>query len=183
METFSALLTLCAGIHPHKGHWRGSLMFSLIFAWTNGRVNNRDVGDLRRHRAHHYVTLMTLAMIISRNSTESRVFFILHSQHHNDLNSIVLGKTYWGLKAFTFNTVLFNNDIILSHHFFRWYHLSSSYVGMTLNEFWTNNMMSRTHFHQLFSFVLQIGLEDHRKWAENPGIWRIKINCDWYSDK
>ena len=26
----------------HKGQWRGALMFSLIYAWTNDWVNNRD---------------------------------------------------------------------------------------------------------------------------------------------
>ena len=31
---------------PHKGQWRGSLMFSLICAWINGWVNNREAGDL-----------------------------------------------------------------------------------------------------------------------------------------
>ena len=52
------------GIHrspvnsPHKGQWRGALMFSLICAWTNSWVNNRDAGDLRRHRAHYDVTVM-----------------------------------------------------------------------------------------------------------------------------
>ena len=51
MGTFSALLALCAGIHrlpvnsPHEGPWRGALMFSLICAWTNDWVNNRDTGD------------------------------------------------------------------------------------------------------------------------------------------
>ena len=34
---------------PHKGQWRGALMFSLICAWTNGWVNNWNAGDLRRH--------------------------------------------------------------------------------------------------------------------------------------
>ena len=40
METFSMLLTLCArnslvtGEFPHKGQWRGALMFSLICAWV-----------------------------------------------------------------------------------------------------------------------------------------------------
>ena len=54
------------GIHrspvnsPHKGQWRGALMFSLIFAWTNGWVNNGDAGDLRRHRAHYDVTVTIL---------------------------------------------------------------------------------------------------------------------------
>ena len=42
-----------------KGQWRGTLMFSLICAWTNGWVNNRDTGDLRRHDAHYDVTIMT----------------------------------------------------------------------------------------------------------------------------
>ena len=43
---------------PHKGLWCGALMFSLICAWTNGGVNNREAGDLRRHRAHYDVTVM-----------------------------------------------------------------------------------------------------------------------------
>ena len=42
------------GIHrspvnsPHKGQWRGALMFSLICAWITDWVNNREAGDLRR---------------------------------------------------------------------------------------------------------------------------------------
>ena len=54
------------GIHwspvnsPHKGQWRGTLMFSLICTWTNGWVNNREAGDLRRHRTHYDVTVMTV---------------------------------------------------------------------------------------------------------------------------
>ena len=52
------------GIHrspvdsPHKGHWRGTLMFSLIWAWTNDWANNEDAGDLRHHRVHYDVTVM-----------------------------------------------------------------------------------------------------------------------------
>ena len=52
------------GIHrspvnsPHKGQWRGSLMFSLICLWTKGWVNNREAGDLRRYRAHYDVIVM-----------------------------------------------------------------------------------------------------------------------------
>ena len=30
-------------------------MFSLICAWIKGWVNNREAGDLRRHRAHYDV--------------------------------------------------------------------------------------------------------------------------------
>ena len=50
------------GIHrspvnsPHKGQWRGALMFSLI--WISGWVNNHVAGGLRRHRAHYNVIVM-----------------------------------------------------------------------------------------------------------------------------
>ena len=65
METLSALLNLCAGINrspvnsTHKDQWRGAWMFSLIWAWTNGCVNIRDAADLRRHRAHNDVIVMS----------------------------------------------------------------------------------------------------------------------------
>ena len=64
MEAFSALLAFVCGIHrspvnfPHKGQWRVTLVFSLICAWTNDWVNNREAGDLRRHHAHYDVTVM-----------------------------------------------------------------------------------------------------------------------------
>ena len=64
METFSALLAICAGNSPvtvdspHKGQWRGVSMFVLIWAWINGWVNNGEAGDLRCHHAHYDVTLM-----------------------------------------------------------------------------------------------------------------------------
>ena len=43
---------------PHKGQWRGALIFSMICGRINGWVNNRDAGDLRRYRAHYYVIVM-----------------------------------------------------------------------------------------------------------------------------
>ena len=61
METFSALLALCAGNSPvtgefpAQGQWSGVLIFSLICAWINGKVNNHEAGDFRRHRAHYDV--------------------------------------------------------------------------------------------------------------------------------
>ena len=45
-------------IPPHKGQWGGALMFSLIWAWINDWVNNREAGDLRHHRAHYDVIVM-----------------------------------------------------------------------------------------------------------------------------
>ena len=61
---FSRYWPFVRGIHrspvnsPHKGQWRGALMFCLICAWINGWVNNREAGDLRRHRAHYDVIVM-----------------------------------------------------------------------------------------------------------------------------
>ena len=52
------------GIHrspvnsPHKGQWRGTLMFSLICVWINVWVNNREAGDLRLYHAHYDVIVM-----------------------------------------------------------------------------------------------------------------------------
>ena len=44
---------------PHKGQWRGALMFTLICARMNGWVNNREAGDLRRYRVHYDVIVMS----------------------------------------------------------------------------------------------------------------------------
>ena len=57
------------GIHrspmnsPHKGQWRRALMFSLNYAWTNDWENTPDAGDLRRHRAHYDLNVMTRSCI------------------------------------------------------------------------------------------------------------------------
>ena len=45
------------GNFPHKGQWRGALIF-FICAWINGWLNNREAADLRRHRAHYDATVM-----------------------------------------------------------------------------------------------------------------------------
>ena len=68
MEPFSALLALCAGNSPvpvnspHKGQWRGAVMSSLICAWINDWVNNREAGDLRRHRGQDYDVIVMVQL-------------------------------------------------------------------------------------------------------------------------
>ena len=63
---FQRYWSFVRGIHrspvnsPHKGQWRGALMFSLICAWISAWVNNRGAGDLRRQRAHCDVTVMNI---------------------------------------------------------------------------------------------------------------------------
>ena len=69
MEPFSALLALGAGNSSVTGQFPSqrpvarALMYSLIYAWTNDRVNNRYTGDQRRHRAHYDVTVMWYRII------------------------------------------------------------------------------------------------------------------------
>ena len=64
MEKFSTLLAICAGNSPvpgefpHKGQWRGALMFSLICVWINDWVNNGEAGNFRCYPAHYDVTVM-----------------------------------------------------------------------------------------------------------------------------
>ena len=80
METFSALLAICAGNSPvpvnspHKCQWRGALMLSLICVWINGWVNNHDAGDLRRYRVHYDVIVM-VSMLFWENNVNT-----IHSQ-------------------------------------------------------------------------------------------------------
>ena len=72
------------GIHrspvnsPDKGQWRGALMFSLICAWTNRWVNNRNAGDSRRHRVHYDVTVMLVMPLDCHDASETtwRIFVI-----------------------------------------------------------------------------------------------------------
>ena len=64
METFSALLSLCAGNSPVTGdfssQWPVTWSFDVFFhmCLSNGWVNIRNAGDLRRHRVHNDVTVM-----------------------------------------------------------------------------------------------------------------------------
>ena len=56
METFSALLAICAGNSPVTGEFPAqrpvTRSFDIFFGW----VNNRQAGDLRRYRAHYDVS-------------------------------------------------------------------------------------------------------------------------------
>ena len=81
-------------------------MFSLICAWMNGWVNNRETGDLRRHHAYHEATVMGKCLSKWRytdlrgpgagNSTQYRS---KHNIHHISFasttmsSSIIIWKT------------------------------------------------------------------------------------------
>ena len=85
------------GIHrspvnsPHKGQSRGALMFSLICARINDWVNNREAGDLRRHRGHYDVSVMPENDLIDTANCHYGP-----SNTHSDSMS-----SYWGYLAAT----------------------------------------------------------------------------------
>ena len=67
METFSALLAICAGNSSVTGEFSTqrpvTRSFGVFFdlrlnKWINGWVNNREAGDLRHHRTHYDVFVM-----------------------------------------------------------------------------------------------------------------------------
>ena len=71
-ENFPGYWPFLRGIHRslvnsrHKGRWRKALMFPLICTRISAWVNNREAGDLRRHRTHYEVIVM-LRMLCLRN--------------------------------------------------------------------------------------------------------------------
>ena len=66
METFSALLAICAGNSPVTAEFPAqspvtqSIDVFFICAWINGWVNNDEAGDLGRHCAHYGGTVMRI---------------------------------------------------------------------------------------------------------------------------
>ena len=82
------LLALCAGNStvpvnfPHKGQWRGALMFSLFCTPIHDWVYNREAGDLRRYRGHYDV-------IVMYGNVEVTYFVVAWSRStNNDIMSI-----------------------------------------------------------------------------------------------
>ena len=85
---FSCYWSFVRGIHrspvnsPHKGQWRGALMFTLICYWINGWVNNREAGDLRRYRAHYDVTVMVYKILHTIHSVTFRKLCIIWNRRY-----------------------------------------------------------------------------------------------------
>ena len=115
------------GIHglpvnsPHKGQWRGALMFSLICAWMNGWVNNREAGDLRGHCAHYDVIVMLIMlthcglnkMIATKRTIFWNAFYTFSSTPN--------GSTGWQcIYIYIYHlSALYHKTIWSSHHVWR----------------------------------------------------------------
>ena len=104
------------GIHrspvnsPHKGQWRGTLMFSLICVWINDWVNNREAGDLRRHRGHCDVNVMQ----IWNNGMENIGFTHWGRVTHICVSKLTIIGSYNGLSPGRHQANIWTNAGILS---------------------------------------------------------------------
>ena len=139
IETLSALLALCAGNSPvigefpHKYQWHGALIFSLICAWINGWVNNREAGDLRRHRAHYDV--IVIIHTCHNPSYSLAIFFrweikqsVAQTNWSVRLDATTRDKTKWTalIWYFTFLETWTPNVVgqiaEITHHRLEWWH-------------------------------------------------------------
>ena len=128
MEIFPRYRPFVRGIHrspvncPHKGQWRGALMFSLICTWIKGWVNNGKAGDLRRYRAHHGVTIIYVLIVntVTCTSINMGIAFLRHRIktcivttlcHYTVLNSLIKSSLElirfvlqkWGTRSMNFS--------------------------------------------------------------------------------
>ena len=90
---------------PHKGQWRGALMFSLICVWINGWVNHREAGDLRCYRAHYKVTVMYSQNV--HHFVQASVCW-----EACDLNKSFTDITYWKLLFQQTSDVISDENVI-----------------------------------------------------------------------
>ena len=76
METFSALLPICAGNSPVTGEFSAQRPVTRSFDVSfdlrlnkrlSNLLNNRDAGDLRRHQAHYDVTVSLRLATVNHN--------------------------------------------------------------------------------------------------------------------
>ena len=118
------------GIHrspvnfPHKGKWRGDLIFSLIYVWINGWVNNREAGDLRQLSCPLWRHCNVLEC--SDGATYSGVRFTDNQSHdpvalalstHASLNCVIIVKFESTSSLFSFKKMSFEMRSPKYHHF------------------------------------------------------------------
>ena len=124
------------GIHwslvnsPHKDQGVGALMFSLICSWTNGWVNNRDAGDVRRHCAYYGVTVFKLTIFVlfdlevwrmtlknNRAPMPHQALCMISSPYINSNWSYGPERLNWVL---TYVTLTCDLDLVHGYHFCHW---------------------------------------------------------------
>ena len=94
-------------------------MFSLIYVWMNGWINNHEAGDLRRNRAHYDVTVMLchLGVLLTHPydiiSIQSRTDELLTLPYNMSSISYHTGQLL--IHPFDISSKLFCTDELLSH--------------------------------------------------------------------
>ena len=144
METFPASLALCAGNSPLIGEFlpqrQVTRSFDVFFDLRRNKVNSREAGDLRRHRAPYDITVTSTVPIKDDN-------------HH----TVVEMKIEW----YTFRIVsLFFRSIICQMCFTQklWSPYNISFLRCPLNMIWFSwislTSKNETQFHIFFVFIV-----------------------------
>ena len=94
---------------PHKGQWCGALIFSLIWAWINGWVNNREAGDLSRHRVNYDVTVMTFRQL----DLQRHISFKMYSKFNISLQESTFENVTCKLLTISFRLQYIKDQSIL----------------------------------------------------------------------
>ena len=182
METFSALLALCAGNSPvpspHKGQWRGAFIFSLICAWINRWENSRDAGDLRRYRPHYDVIVMSLANLLLKlghgwSVTWSEIITRYNSLTHfhcpNKKHSAAKTR-WWNRTCLSWLIPKLSHRVILEHDYANviMYRIEQTLLGhwFTITRF----SLFTPYFHRLKVIMVYIMFP----WYTNKGLYDLQ---------
>ena len=92
-------VTLCGKISRHrwnpltKASNADLWCFSLVCAWINGWINNREAGDLRRHRTHYDIVLQRnpLRPFMNTRNTKPGLWRCHGNRCLNQVNSLTPG--------------------------------------------------------------------------------------------
>ena len=164
VETFSALLSLCAGNSPVTGEFPSqrpvtrSFDVSFICAWIDGWVNNREAGDLGRHRAHYDVIVMD-SLVAGPYATQSNV---------NHINCAVYVNTML-LWRFTKEARAHRDPY--DHIPFGYGPRNCIAMRLALMEVKMAAAMLLKHFTFLCSAKSPVGHDDVIKWKHFPRYW------------
>ena len=122
METFSATRAGNSPVpvnSPHKGQWRGALMFSLIYAWINDWVNNREAGDLGRQRGHCDVIVMLMLYAVDFFLCTFLAYSVLAVKYEPASNKEIAGlSTSRSLSGIVVMQYILHNMMHVSHDIF-----------------------------------------------------------------
>ena len=180
---------------PHKGQWRGALIFTLICVRINGWVNNCKAGDLRRNRAHYHVIVMRIQF--------SNPYGVCGYIMYNDSPDTRDGVRTWKKNPETLfrNSmkylmigVYMSRDILLRVFNKQWCFYKAhcsviTAIGVKWTPLWTplekhyihDDVMKWQHFPPYWPFLRGI----HRSLVDSPqkGQWRgalvFSLICPW----